>query len=145
MKADRSAGIQYGVLPWRRRDAEIQVMLLTSRETRRWVIPKGWPMEGLSPADCAAQEAFEEGGIRGPVADIAGEYGYDKSLKDGTVRHLTVQVFPMEVTTQLVLWPEANERERRWFSAAGAAEAVTEQGLATLIRAFTEASAPPRT
>jgi 8-oxo-dGTP pyrophosphatase MutT (NUDIX family) len=145
LKSDREATIQYAALPWRNRGDGIEIMLLTSRETRRWVIPKGWPMEQLAPAECALQEAFEEGGIRGTIGDLIGEYRYDKSLKDGSVRHLTVQVFPLEVTSELILWPEAKERDRRWFPAASAADAVAEPELSDLIRNFNAASAPPRT
>lgn len=145
MKPERQAGIQYAALPWRRRGDELEVLLLTSRETRRWVIPKGWPMEGLSPAQCAQQEAYEEGGIRGEPGAAIGTYRYEKWLKDGSARTLTVEVFPLEVKAELILWPEANERDRRWFDGGAAAGLVEESGLAELISAFTGASAPRRT
>lgn len=145
MKADREAGIQYAALPWRRRHDRIEVMLLTSRETRRWVIPKGWPMERLSPAECAAQEAYEEGGVRGEMGEAIGAYGYEKTLKDGSVRQLTVQVYPMAVTAELILWPEARERDRRWVDPAAAAGMVDEPELADLLLGFSGESAPRRT
>ena len=112
-------------------------MLLTSRETRRWVIPKGWPMVGLEPQDCAAAEAFEEGGVKGRVSRSIGVYAYDKVLKDSSARNLRVEVFPLEVGVELEAWPEASERDRQWFSPAEAAASVDEPDLAALIRGFT--------
>lgn len=145
MKSDRSAGIQYAALPFRRRGEAVEILLLTSRETRRWVIPKGWPMAGLSPAECASQEAFEEGGVRGPVGEKIGAYGYDKVLKDGSSRNLSVEVYPMDVLEELADWPEAAERDRRWFEGAQASSLVDEPELADIILRFSAASAPRRT
>ena len=63
---DREPRAQFAALPWRRRaDAGIEVLLITSRETRRWVIPKGWPIKGKSSAKSAAREAFEEADQKG--------------------------------------------------------------------------------
>jgi 8-oxo-dGTP pyrophosphatase MutT (NUDIX family) len=59
---------QYGALPYRLRPgSRPQFMLITSRESRRWVIPKGWPKKGKSPQHSAAREAFEEAGVVGAV------------------------------------------------------------------------------
>lgn len=136
---------QYGALPWRQTPMGVEILLLTSRETRRWVIPKGWPMRGCEGGECAAQEAFEEAGIEGRVSHAIGNYAYSKRLKDGSLRQLTVEVFPLEVAAELSDWPEVAERERRWFSPAEAANAVAEPELAGLIREFSAASVPPRT
>mgnify|MGYP001765170689 CR=1 FL=1 len=127
---------QYGALPWRM-GLGVEILLITSRETRRWVIPKGWPMGRLTPAQCAAQEAFEEAGVEG-MSDgrVFGHYHYGKRLKNGKVRELNVAVFPLRVTAQLADWPERHEREARWFSAADAADLVAEPGLAELIQNF---------
>lgn len=145
MKSDRASGVQYAALPWRREGDGISILLLTSRETRRWVAPKGWPMFGCEPPACAAQEAFEEGGIRGRTSDLIGTYEYDKRLKDGSARTLTVEVYPLEVEVELEAWPEKFERKRQWFSIEDAAQSVDEPGLADLIRAFSAPSVPPQT
>ena len=137
MKSDRSGTVQYAALPWRQGQAGLEILLLTSRETRRWVIPKGWPMIGVTPQDCAAEEAFEEGGVRGRVSGSIGAFAYDKILKDGSARALNVDVFPLHVTEELKSWPEADERTRQWFTLLEAADAVDEPDLATLIRVFT--------
>jgi len=137
VKSDRSGVVQYGALPWRRTDAGVlEVMLITSRETQRWVIPKGWPMEGLTPAEAAATESYEEAGIRGRMGGFQGVYTYPKRLKDLTTRNLTVEVFPLQVESELTFWPEASVRRRRWFSAAAAANAVEDPELAEIIRSF---------
>ncbi len=131
-------GLQFAALPWRRAPA-LEVMLITSRETKRWVIPKGWPMQGRSPADAAAQEAFEEAGLKGPVADeMIGVYHYDKGLKDGGLLRCRVEVYSMQVESQASTWPEQKQRETRWFPGAVAAARVYEPELQDLIRRFAE-------
>jgi 8-oxo-dGTP pyrophosphatase MutT (NUDIX family) len=129
---------QYAALPWRQA-ASLEILLITSRETRRWVIPKGWPMPEKSPAESAAQEAYEEAGIHGQIeAQAIGHYGYSKRQRGGSKKRFRVDVFTMEVTEVLDLWPEAHERARQWLSPAEAAIRVDEPGLAVLIRTFAE-------
>ena len=129
---------QYGVLAWKPGESgERLVLLVTSRETRRWVVPRGNRMRGKSAQEAAAIEAWEEAGVRGPVGDVAiGLYGYAKRKKSG--RHMPAEVllFPMLVEEELDDWPEREERQRRWFSAAEAARAVEEPGLARIISRF---------
>ncbi|MET0293727.1 MAG: NUDIX hydrolase [Phenylobacterium sp.] len=129
---------QYAALPWRRGpDGAMQVMLITSRETQRWVIPKGWPIQGMTPGGSAAQEAFEEAGIRGEVwNEPVGGYDYEKRLKSGRLQPVEVDVFPLLVREQLEVWPESGQRERRWFPLAEAATLVAEPRLAQVIREF---------
>lgn len=111
--------------------------MITSRETHRWVIPKGWPMKDLAPAESARIEAFEEAGVEGPIAPKAiGTYPYVKVMKDGGRRPISVEVFPLRVERELSDWPERGERERRWFTPAQAAGLVDEPELAKLIGAF---------
>lgn len=130
-------GIQYGALPWRRGSGGLEMLLVSSRETRRWIIPKGWPMAGLEPAAAAAREAFEEAGVEGRVAaNSLGHYHYPKRLKDGSVRHCRVEVFALEVVGQHADWPERAERTRRWLPPEQAAAAVAEPELAQLMRDF---------
>ena len=127
---------QYGVIAWRESEGGgRQVLLITSRETRRWVIPRGNPIAGLSPAEAAAQEAWEEAGIRGETApQPIGAYVYDKRRLNGFTVPAEVHVFTMRVSEEAATWPEAHERERRWFAPAEAADAVDEPGLKDLLR-----------
>ena len=135
MKED-AASQQYAALPWRQAPG-FEILLITSRETRRWVIPKGWPIPAHSAAESAAQEAYEEAGIRGQMkAEPIGQYGYSKRLRGRAKNRFRVDVFAMEVTEVLDLWPEAHERTRQWLSPAEAAVRVNEPELAILIRTF---------
>jgi 8-oxo-dGTP pyrophosphatase MutT (NUDIX family) len=136
LKSDRSGDVQYGCLPWRRDDGRLEVMLITSRGTGRWVLPKGWPMIGASGVESAVQEALEEAGVRGEASGAIGRYPYDKVLKDGSVRRLEVEVYPLAVSEELADWKERGERVRRWFAPAEAAALVNEYELAELIAAF---------
>ncbi len=120
-------------------DAEmgLRILLVTSRETGRWVIPKGWPMKSKLPHQAAAQEAFEEAGVEGSIAKKAtGTYRYPKTLRNGEVVSCRVKVYPMEVKKLASKWPEANERKRQWFSTEDAAAAVVEPELAAIFRAI---------
>ena len=131
--------IQYAALPYRRGEdgTGLEVMLVTSRDTRRWVLPKGWPMRGRKGHQAAAREAFEEAGLVGKIGRRRiGAYAYDKRLKDGTAVVCLVRVYPFAVAGQREEWPERDEREARWFSVAQAAQAVHEPGLAALILCF---------
>jgi 8-oxo-dGTP pyrophosphatase MutT (NUDIX family) len=129
--------VQYGALPWRIRDGTLEVMLLTSRDTGRWVIPKGWPHDALSSAQSAAREAYEEAGVRGPVtSDPVGSYDYEKVRDGGGAVDCVVYVHALEVSEQLADWPERHERETEWFSREAAAEAVAEPDLRNLILSF---------
>lgn len=128
---------QIGALPWRRRGGVLEVLLVTSRETRRWVAPKGWPMPYRSDPEAAAIEAWEEAGVKGLIASTPlGGYDYVKRMKDGSDRACRVKVYPLEVTVMRDEWPEAAERDRRWFSPAEAAELVTEPELSAILREF---------
>ncbi|MDQ0506642.1 NUDIX hydrolase [Xanthobacter agilis] len=131
--------VQYAALPYRvRSDGEVQVRLITSRETRRWVIPKGWPIKGLSPAKTAAREAYEEAGLMGAIArDAVGIYTYEKNLGIRSVL-CDVMVFPLKVKRHLQKWPERSQRYGFWFSIDTAAAAVQEEDLKGLILSFGE-------
>ncbi len=141
MKAPVSAApkdpkAQYATLPWRK-TAGLQIMLVTSRETRRWVVPKGWPIKGLTPHESAAQEALEEAGIVGKVsAEAIGDFHYIKRAKNGSFKNCRVTVFPLEVAFERASWIEEDERVRKWFGVKEAADAVHEPELKALIHAF---------
>ncbi len=135
---DREPRTQYAALPWRKgADGEVEVLLITSRESRRWVIPKGWPMKDKEPGLCAAQEAFEEAGVVGETRRRSlGVYHYDKRLRSGRLQHVRVMVFPLEVREERDIWPEMAERDRLWSSPAEAAGLVDEPELRTLLAKF---------
>jgi 8-oxo-dGTP pyrophosphatase MutT (NUDIX family) len=125
---------QYAAIPVRSTADRTEVMLVTSRETRRWVIPKGWPEAGLEPHQLAEKEAFEEAGLVGHAADEPyGTYWYDKTLGSGRTVPCRVEAFLMEVERELDDWPERSERERRWVTASQAAMLVEEGGLVDML------------
>lgn len=127
---------QVAALPWRI-GANIEIMVISSRGTRRWVIPKGWPMKGRTPQESAAREALEEAGLDGSVGDAPlGYYHYQKLQKNGATEHLRVMVFPMQVTRQRKSWPEKAERVTRWMSVEEAAAAVDEPELRQILLDF---------
>ena len=127
---------QVAALPYRVGDG-LEILLITSRETRRWILPKGWPMKGRAPHEAAAQEALEEAGVVGEIGDEAvGVYSYEKGLKGGESVTCEVAVFPLRVTRQLDSWNEQHQRDLQWFEPETAAAQVAEPELADLIRDF---------
>ena len=129
---------QYGVLAYETgEDGEPRFLLITSRTTKRWIIPRGNPIRGLSPSQSAAQEAYEEAGLTGYVgAQELGSYPYVKRRRNGSSDPARVHVFPLSRPVQSRNWPERHERETRWFTRLEAAEAVEEEELKALIRSF---------
>lgn len=139
-RSGRSETRQVAALPWKRTESVIQILMITSRETQRWVIPKGGRMAGKTDPQAAAIEAMEEAGVQGPVSNAAiGVFRYIKRLRSGEDRANVVAVYPLQVMIQLGVWPEASERERRWMSPAAAAALVHEPDLAAIILRFAEA------
>ena len=112
----------------------MRVLLITSRETRRWVIPKGWPMKGLKEHEAAAQEALEESGVYGRVRrGSLGEYLYWKRHPE-RFELCQVRVYLLSVHGQVASWREKGKRQLCWFSIDDAADRVEESGLRDLIR-----------
>ena len=127
---------QVAALPWRI-GANIEIMVISSRGTRRWVIPKGWPMKGRTLPQSAAREALEEAGLDGLIgAEPIGYYNYQKLSRNGATEHLRVMVFAMQVTRQRKSWPEKAERVTRWMSVEDAAAAVDEPELKQILLQF---------
>jgi 8-oxo-dGTP pyrophosphatase MutT (NUDIX family) len=125
--------VQYAALPYRR-SGGLEVLLLTSRETGRWVLPKGWPMTGKGPGSAAKREALEEAGVVGKIAKCSiGSFHYPKRLSDGAIVTCEVHVYPLAVERERSRWPEQRQRTRQWFSPQEAARAVQEQELAELL------------
>ncbi len=127
--------VQYAALPYRVDEhTGTEIMLITSRERQRWIIPKGWPQKGRAPHRSAAREAFEEAGVKGKVSRRAvGTFSYRKRLKDGAIALCEVQVFALQVRRQSRKWPEKNERQFKWLSAASAAKTVKDARLSEII------------
>ena len=131
--------VQYAALPYRQADG-LKVLLVTSRDTGRWVLPKGWPMRGKKPYSAAKREALEEAGVIGRVGKRSiGTFHYSKRLADGGLVTCEVHVFPLAAERQRRRWPERRQRTQRWFTPREAAQAVQEPELAVLLEAF----APP--
>lgn len=127
---------QYAALPYRCVGG-LEILLISSRETRRWVIPKGWPMKGRKPHAVAAREAVEEAGVVGRIgAKPVGSYQYVKRLSNGAPLLCNVKVFAMMVERQRDRWREQGQRTQQWFPADEAAAAVDEPELRALIDNF---------
>ena len=128
---------QIGALVWRFDRGFLKILLVTSRDTGRFVIPKGWTEEKLTNPQAAALEAFEEAGVTGNIKDEpCGSYAYTKLIGPGFVLPCIVDVYPMQALKILPKWPEKGERSRHWFDLDDAASKVAEPELADLIRYF---------
>lgn len=135
---------QYAALCYRIPNGSTQpeVLLLTSRETRRWVIPKGWPMEGKKAHAVAEREAYEEAGVKGTVEPATfGHFDYDKKLRSGLVVTCRVEVHLLKVSKMCSDFPEKADRDLAWVSPAEAAERVNEPELKALIKRFAQSFA----
>lgn len=139
----RAVRSQLGALCWRMRNGEPEVLLVTSRDTGRWVIPKGWPIENLTAPAAAAREAWEEAGVEGRVEPLClGYYSYEKILgrqskaAPDPQRSVTclVAVYPVRVDQLRDVFPEVHQRRRKWFSPTKAARKVDERELQALLR-----------
>jgi len=122
----------------------MRLLLITSRDSGRWVLPKGNPMAGVDPHLAAATEAYEEAGVTGFVCPSPlGSYRYDKRRPSGRVITATVDVFPLAFVTQLPTWPEAHQRQTQWFTLTDAAAAVDEADLKAIITGFRQPERQP--
>jgi 8-oxo-dGTP pyrophosphatase MutT (NUDIX family) len=131
---------QVAALPWRIRNGTIEVLLVTSRTTGRWVVPKGGVMAHLVDMNAARQEAFEEAGIEGRMQRRRiGTYTYRKIEPGAPAQLCAVQVFAMEVRRELRSWPEMHQRERRWFIIDEAVQMIAERRLRKVVRAYAKA------
>ena len=131
---------QSAVLPYRWHEDELEVLLITSRKRRHWIVPKGIVEPHLTPAESAVSEALEEAGIRGEIAPNAiGSYRHPKwhGVCD-------IEVFPFRVSTELDDWEESALRQRRWFTVAEAAGRVHNAELASLISRLPGIVSPER-
>lgn len=133
---------QYAALPYvRNEDGAIEVLVMTSRETRRAVIPKGWPMRDRKNWKTAEIEARQEAGLIGEIGHRPlGQYRYWKRL-DEAFALVKVTVYPLNVRRHLTDWPEKHQRVQSWVSPQDAATLVDETELGDLIIAFAESMA----
>lgn len=126
---------QYGAVCWRMHRGRVEVLLVTSRDTGRWIIPKGWPMKGVMAKDAAAREAWEEAGVEGKVdGAFIGDYSYTKVRMRKCDRFCVVQVFPLRVARLVDKFPEKKHRRRKWFLASDAARLVNEPELREILQ-----------
>lgn len=133
----RGVRTQFGALCWRRVGDKVQVLLVTSRRRGRWIVPKGWPVDGATPAEAAETEAYEEAGVKGKVTpSVLGIFSYTKGLDEGEQLPCVVALFPVKVKKVLNSWPEQSERRRKWMSLKKAAKKVDDPELASILAGF---------
>ena len=133
----RDVRTQFGALCWRRRIGKLLILLVTSKRSRRWIIPNGWPQDGATPAEAASTEAWEEAGVKGKTRPVClGIFSYLKMLPGDASLPCVVAVFPLKVTSLAGIWPEKSQRKRKWVSPRKAAAMVQERELAGIIMSF---------
>ncbi|OIQ90591.1 NUDIX domain protein [mine drainage metagenome] len=126
---------QYAALPYTVRNGDVSILLVTSRETRRWIIPKGWSKKTLAPCQVAALEAFEEAGLLGEVAsEPCTSFTYWKQISEKKKKYCEVDVFMFCVLGEAETWPEMFERKRSWMSLEDASLCISDPDLSTFLR-----------
>lgn len=127
---------QFAALCYRGSGDDLEICLVTSRRTKRWILPKGWPMHKQTPAEAAATEAWEEAGLTGTAIDrCLGVYAYVKDLHS-VLTPVIVMVYPVEVTEVHDKWPERKQRKRKWFKPKKAAKKLAEPELRRIVKRF---------
>lgn len=138
--AKTEARTQFGALCFRRTKTKKpahEILLVSSRDTGRWILPKGWPVNGETPAGAAAMEAWEEAGVRGHVyPDCIGHFSYPKWIDEEMSLPVIVAVFAIEVLRVDDDFPEAGQRKRKWLSPKKAARRVAEPDLRHILTGF---------
>lgn len=129
--------MQAAALPWRMGEHGLEIMLVTSRGTGRWVLPKGWPDRGEELWQTAEREAAEEAGVSGETGrEALGSFFYGKDMTGGAQYRCEVHVYPLEVDAVAEKWTDRRRRRRAWHSPEQAAALVREPDLAELIAGF---------
>jgi 8-oxo-dGTP pyrophosphatase MutT (NUDIX family) len=130
---------QIAAVCWRKNRGKVEILLITSRDTGRWVIPKGWKMADCSDATAAKTEAWQEAGVEGDIsAAPLGQFDYDKVLRPGAIKRCRVEVFGLRVKSMKDRFPERKERSRKWFTLERAARKVAEPELRELISGWNQ-------
>ena len=128
---------QFAALCYRVHKDEVQVLLITARQSGRWIIPKGWPMDGKTPGESALAEAWEEAGVKGKViGQSLGLFSYHKDIDTNREMPCVAMVYPVKVKTLAKSFPEYGQRKRKWFSPKKAALKVSEPELAHILKVF---------
>ena len=128
---------QIGALCYKITDKDVKFLLITSRRSKRWIIPKGWKVEKMSNRKSVALEAWEEAGVQGWVSKRSiGTYYYRKRAGKNDFLTCAVKVFGLEVKARKKKFPEQGQRKLKWFEATKAIEIVTEPELKNLIKKF---------
>ncbi|WP_415405231.1 NUDIX hydrolase [Tateyamaria sp. SN3-11] len=128
---------QFAALCYRIKNDKVQVLLVTSRRSGRWIVPKGWPQDGKTPAQSAAIEAWEEAGVLGrPDPRPLGMFSYSKLIEDDDDLSCVAMVYAVKVKTLASEFPEVGQRKRKWVSRKKAAAMVDEPELARILRDF---------
>lgn len=128
---------QFGAVCFRMMRGKPEILLITSRRNGRWIVPKGWPMDGKTPAEAAEIEAWEEAGVRGKVHErCLGLYSHLKVVGDGPDIPCVTMLYAIKVRELASVYPEAHQRKRKWVKPKKAAKMVEESDLAYLLRNF---------
>ncbi len=129
--------VQYAALVYRMRDGKVQVLLVTSRKSQNWILPKGSPIANLKPHQTAAQEAWEEAGVKGRAdKKCLGRFRFDRQGR-GNRRQLCVGlVYPLQAKKLARNFPEAGQRQRKWLSPKKAARRIANPELSEIVRSF---------
>jgi 8-oxo-dGTP pyrophosphatase MutT (NUDIX family) len=137
--------VPYGALPYRfTAFAALEILIVTTRQSKRWIIPKGWPIKGLTLSKSAAREAFEEAGARGkigsrPIGTFT--YTYRKAEDEAAEADCEVKVFPMLVKRQNASWPEFEQRVTQWADPEKAVSLIAEPELKSIVAKFAKRAA----
>ena len=130
MSQEHKALFQVAAIPFKYEPDSLKVLLLTTRKTGKWIVPKGWPIEGLNFSQSAEQEALEEAGVKGLISkDPIGDFIYHKKIGPRRKVTCTVVTYGLHVTDQMSEWIEKGQREILWCSLLGAAKKVKNTGL----------------
>jgi 8-oxo-dGTP pyrophosphatase MutT (NUDIX family) len=124
--------------------AALEVLIVTTRQSRRWIVPKGWPIKRLTPSKTAAREAFEEAGVRGKIgARAIGVFRYKKAAgeKNGAEPDYEVKIFPLLVRRQSATWPEFGQRVVQWVDPEKAISLIRDPGLKAIVEKFAKRAA----
>jgi 8-oxo-dGTP pyrophosphatase MutT (NUDIX family) len=123
--------------------AALEILIVTTRQTRRWIVPKGWPIKRLTPAKSAAREAFEEAGVRGKIgARPIGAFRYKKTADaNGADADCEVKVFPLLVRRQSATWPEFGQRVVQWVDPEKAISLIRQPELKSMVAKFAKRAA----
>jgi len=125
---------QSGVIPYRRKNGELQVLLITSMKRKKWILPKGYIEFNLSPFESAKKEAYEEAGVIGANETVeVGSFRIKRSI--GVC---DIKVYSMEVIEVLDDYPDKELRKRKWFSVKDAADNISIPEVSGMILSLNE-------